>query len=65
MILLHFEKIGSYKLDFSSSKNSYNDIKDQVSDVYGKVWRDNDKAMVIDAKNIIEERFQKNSIKGI
>ena len=61
-ILNSFKKIGSYKLDFSNSEKRSDDIRDEVSDVYGKVWRNNDKKMVLDAKKIIEERFTNNSI---
>ena len=54
--------IGSYKLNFNNFDIKHKNIRDAVSDVYGKVWRNNDKKMVLDAKKIIEERFRKDSI---
>ena len=52
---------GSYKMKFNNNAPN-DDIKDKVADVYGKVWGKNDEIMVQEAKDIIEERFSKNSI---
>ncbi len=54
--------VGSYNLDVKSNI-IYDDIKDHTADVYGVAWGSNDaESMVLEAKEIIIERFAKNNI---
>lgn len=58
-----FGGIGSYGDRIgSASKVTFDDVRDETGDVYGKVWKDNPPSMVDAARAIIVERFSKNQI---